>query len=114
MGKPLGKHLDLSKRQVIFNCLENSATAVEIAALVNLHPTSISREIKKRRTWKPGNVGDTSICIDCANKKFCHIRHNCNNQCKKNLLTLQNNEQLHQKSKIHMQERGFKKISVCM
>lgn len=83
MGKPLGKHLDFSKRQVIFNCLENCATAIEIAALVNLHPTSISREIKKRRTYKPGNVGDTSICVDCANKKACHIRHNCKNQCTK-------------------------------
>lgn len=84
MGKPSGKHLDLSKRQVINNCLENKATAKDIASLVNLNPTSISREIKKRRVLKRGNIDDTSICTDCANKKNCYIKGNCSNKaCKK-------------------------------
>lgn len=52
MGKPSGKHLDLSKRQVIYNCLVNNNTAKEIAYLVDLDPTSVSREVKKRRTLK--------------------------------------------------------------
>lgn len=47
MGKPLGKHLDRSKREVIVNCLENNCTAKEIGELVNLDPTNVSREIKK-------------------------------------------------------------------
>ena len=84
MGKPSGKHLDLSKRQVINNCLENKATAKDIASLVNLNPTSISREIKKRRVLKRGNIDDNSICVDCANKKNCYIKGNCSNTaCKK-------------------------------
>ena len=77
MGKPSGKHLDLSKRQVIYNCLVNNNTAKEIAYLVDLDPTSVSREVKKRRTLKRGNNNDTSICVNCAKKKFCYIKKNC-------------------------------------
>lgn len=84
MGKPLGKHLDLSKRQVIFNCLQNNCSAKETAFLVDLHPTSISREIKNRRVFKPGAITDTSICSNCANKKTCTKRGNCKNKCSKN------------------------------
>lgn len=77
MGKPLGKHLDRSKREVIVNCLENNCTAKEIGELVNLDPTNVSREIKKRRVLKKGNIDDTSFCVDCANKKNCHKKGNC-------------------------------------
>ena len=77
MGKPLGKHLDRSKREVIVNCLENNCTAKEIGELVNLDPTNVSREIKKRRDLKKGNIDDTSFCVDCANKKNCHKKGNC-------------------------------------
>ena len=54
MGKSTGKHLDLSKRQVIFNCLKNNITAKEIGTLINLDPTNVSREVKKRRTIVKG------------------------------------------------------------
>lgn len=52
MGKPLGKHLDRSKREVIVNCLEKNCTAKEIGELVNLDPTNVSREIKKKKSSK--------------------------------------------------------------
>lgn len=85
MGKPSGKHLDLSKRQVIFNCLENNATAKEIAALVNLDPTNISREVKKRRSFIKKDISENKYCGDCANKKSCRIKQRCRKiDCRKN------------------------------
>ena len=85
MGKPLGKHLDLSKRQVIFNCLENNVTAKEIAALVNLDPTNISREVKKRRSFIQRNISENKYCGDCANNKSCRVRQRCRKiDCRKN------------------------------
>ena len=85
MGKPLGKHLDLSKRQVIFNCLENNVTAKEIAALVNLDPTNISREVKKRRSFSQRNISENKYCGDCANNKSCRVRQRCRKiDCRKN------------------------------
>lgn len=78
MGKSTGKHLDLSKRQVIFNCLKNNIIAKEIGTLINLDPTNVSREVKKRRTIVKGNKDDTSICVNCAKKKTCCIKGNCN------------------------------------
>lgn len=87
MGKPLGKHLDRSKREVIVNGLENQLTAKEIGSLINVDATSVSREIKKRRVLKKGSFNDTSICTDCANKKACSKRGVCNRKgCKKKCL----------------------------
>ncbi len=88
-----GKHLDRSKREVILNCIENNKTAKEIGALINLDPTNVSRELKKRRKiYKASN--DLTICHNCKNKIGCSKRHACKNpKCQKKCLkcpTMQN------------------------
>ncbi len=72
MGKPSGKHLDRSKKEVIVSGLENQLTAKEIGSLIKIDATNISREIKKRRVFKKGSFNDSSVYSDCANKKVCN------------------------------------------
>ena len=64
--KPSGKHLDLSKRQVIYNCLVNIITNSEIASSISLDHTSVFRKSQKRKS-KKRNKSDASIC-DVFNK----------------------------------------------
>ena len=50
--KPSGKHLDLSRRQVIYNCLVNIITNSEIASSITLDSTSVFRKVKKENLKK--------------------------------------------------------------
>lgn len=82
-----GKHLDRSKRVVIQNALDNNMKAKQIATLVNLDPTNVSREIKNRRSFRAKSSNDKSICSKCANKIACNIRRACmQTSCKQKCL----------------------------
>lgn len=82
-----GKHLDLSKRTSIKNCLDEGKTAREIGAIVGLDPTNVSREVRKRRTQKQVASLNASLCAKCANRfgcnrhRACAARKKCNQRC---------------------------------
>ena len=78
MTKSKGKHLDLSKRQIIVNGLEQGLTAKQLGLLVGLDPTNISREIKRHRVLRKFSYPpDTTICRDCMNKLSCTKQRSC-------------------------------------
>lgn len=77
MGKSKHVHIDLSKRQVIENMLSLDKSATEIARVLNVHKSTISREVFKYRTLF--FVGDkvTAICSHCLNAPTCKCKHRC-------------------------------------
>ena len=70
-------HLNLSKRQIIENLLIDHKSATEIARVLNVHKSTISREIFKYRTlYYVGDKSD-SICSHCLNAASCKLKHRC-------------------------------------
>ena len=83
-----GKHLDLSKRTAIKNCLDEGMTAKEIGRVVGLDPTNVSREIKHRRNAKKVASLVSAKCADCANRFGCSRHRVCrsNSKCRQRCL----------------------------
>jgi len=64
------KHLTLNERKIIQTGIENRSNKVDIARIIGKDPTTITKEIKKHRIFKPRNqFYYPSICI---HRKECH------------------------------------------
>lgn len=58
------KHLTLDERKIIQTGIENRSNKVDIAKTIGKDPTTVAKEIKKHRTFKPRNQFIyPSICI---------------------------------------------------
>ena len=56
------KHLTLDERKIIQTGIENRSNKIDIARTIGKDPTTIAKEIRKHRTFKPRNQYP-SICI---------------------------------------------------
>ena len=69
------KQLTLSDRKIIQEGLEKSLSKVEIAKMIGKDPTTIGKEIKKRRVLKARNTFNRdSICIHLKECKKCYSK----------------------------------------
>ena len=69
------KPLTLIDRKTIQNGIEHSLNKSEISKIINKDPTTISKEIKKRRVLKPRNIFNRdSICIHLKECKKCYSK----------------------------------------
>ena len=69
------KQLSLNDRKIIQDGLEKSLSKVEIAKMIGKDPTTISKEIKKRRVLKARNTFNRdSICIHLKECKKCYSK----------------------------------------
>ena len=69
-------HLSLEDRKKIQEGIENELTKVQIAKKIGKDPTTVSKEIKKRRKLKPRNPFNNPI--SCTKFKQCGI---CKGEC---------------------------------
>ena len=82
------KHLTLDNRVFIEKCLDQDMPMKDIAKPLCKDPSTISKEIKKHRTFHPhkdlGIKGPINRCInkkDCSIKKACIASTQCNRRC---------------------------------
>jgi IS30 family transposase len=89
------KHLTHDNRSIISNMLDKRCSFNEIATKINKDPTTISKEVRKRRVIEGGNVrfkpkNDclnrrnckiSKLCIGCT-KSRCSMCSTCNKVCK--------------------------------
>ena len=69
------KQLSLNDRKIIQDGLEKSLSKVEIAKMIGKDPTTIGKEIKKRRVLKARNTFNRdSICIHLKECKKCYSK----------------------------------------
>lgn len=74
------KHLTLENRIFIEKCLDQSMTMRDIAKPLCKDPSSISKEIKKHRTFHPHNdLAITNATNRCIHKKNCTLKKICPN-----------------------------------
>ena len=69
------KHLTLDNRVFIEKCLDQDMSMKDIAKPLCKDPSTISKEVKKHRTFHPHN--DLAIkggANRCVNKKQCYIK----------------------------------------
>lgn len=84
------KHMTKELRELIEKGIRQNNSLKEIANTINKDPTTISKEVLKRRTKvvkDPGYNVMTSFCSKCINYKNCEIVHlckiiGCNKKCK--------------------------------
>ena len=79
-------HLTLDERNIIEQELCNNTSFKDIAILLDKDPTTISKEVKKRRIRKEGQA--IHINFNCCSRKFNCTRRNvcgfhCNRECRK-------------------------------
>ena len=67
-----GTHLTLEERKIIQAGIENSSTKADISRTIGKDATTIAKEIRKHRTFKPRNTFNSGII--CANRKLCPIK----------------------------------------
>lgn len=76
MGKNNHRQFNLTKRQTLENLLNKSETATVIASTLSLHPTSISREIKRHRLLV--EISDHAcFCSSCSHHRSCTLHFRC-------------------------------------
>ncbi|MBR6476171.1 MAG: IS30 family transposase [Lachnospiraceae bacterium] len=82
------KHLSLDNRVFIEKCLDQDMTMKEIAKPLCKDPSTISKEVKKHRTFHPHNDlafrVSANRCIkkkDCSLKKVCPATKLCTGRC---------------------------------
>lgn len=82
------KHLSLDNRIFIEKCLDQNMTMKEIAKPLCKDPSTVSKEIKKHRTFHPHNDlasrGPVNRCVlkkDCSLKKVCPTTYLCTGRC---------------------------------
>jgi len=82
------KHLTLDNRVFIEKCLDQNMNMKDIARPLCKDPSTISKEIKKHRTFHPHNDlasrGPVNRCIhkkDCSLKKVCPTTSLCTGRC---------------------------------
>jgi len=69
--------MDLSKRMIIQNQLNQGHTASDIASILKVHKSTISREIKNYRYLCFKGENKPSICSKCERNAFCNLKHRC-------------------------------------
>lgn len=77
MGKNKGKQLDLSKRKVLAQGLEDGKTATAIARSLGCHKSTVSREVLKYRYLSFKGEDRPSLCSTCSKNQTCTLRHRC-------------------------------------
>lgn len=77
MSKNKGKQFNIEKRAILSRMVAKSNKAKEIGEILNMDPTSISRELKRNRikTKEVGNDG--TLCNSCFHKSGCSIKKVC-------------------------------------
>ena len=82
------KHLTLDNRVFIEKCLDQDMSMKDIAKPLCKDPSTISKEVKKHRTFHPHNdlaiKGSANRCIkkkDCSLKKVCPATKLCTGRC---------------------------------
>ena len=82
------KHLTLDNRVFIEKCLDQDMAMKDIAKPLCKDPSTISKEVKKHRTFHPHNdlaiKGSANRCIkkkDCSLKKVCPATKLCTGRC---------------------------------
>lgn len=73
------KHLTLSQRIEIEKGLNDGLSFAEIARKTGKDPSTISKEVKKRRASRVRN--DDPSAVPCSNKSNCSIRYLCAKEC---------------------------------
>ena len=82
------KHLTLDNRVFIEKCLDQSMTMKDIAKPLCKDPSTISKKIKKHRTFHPHNdlalrgpVNHCRLKKNCSLKKVCPTTRLCTGKC---------------------------------
>ncbi len=87
MGKNNNIQMDISKRIIIQEQLNQGRTASDIASLLKVHKSTISREIKNYRYLCFKEETKPSLCSKCKDNSSCNLKHKCgrmlcNNKCR--------------------------------
>ncbi len=82
------KHLTLDNRVIIEKGLDVSKPLSSIANALGKDPTTISKEIKKHRSFQKHNVFNEpsfrcALAKDCHRKNVCHTELFCKRECKR-------------------------------
>ena len=72
-----GTHLTLEERKIIQAGIENGSTKADIARTIGKDATTIAKEIRKHRQFKPRNTYNRPVL--CARQKIC--RKGCAKKC---------------------------------
>jgi len=75
-----GKHLTSFSRSFIEDALINNSSLNEIANHLGKDPRTISKEVKRNRTFKKSK---TEFKGGCIHRRVCKIKHLCSDICKK-------------------------------
>lgn|GEM_PF-3406936 len=76
-----GTHLTLEERKIIQAGIENSATKADIARTIGKDATTVAKEIRNHRVFKPRNTFNNPLV--CGNRKSCPTK-----PCVKNAKTM--------------------------
>ena len=77
MSKNKGKQFNIEKRAILSRMVAKSNKAKEIGEILNMDPTSISRELKRNRIKTKEMENDGTLCKSCFHKSGCSIKKVC-------------------------------------
>ena len=86
MSKNKGKQFNIEKRAILSRMVAKSNKAKEIGEILNMDPTSISRELKRNRIKTKEVENDGTLCNSCFHKSGCSIKKvygslSCSQRC---------------------------------
>ena len=74
------KHLDITQREIIQVGIKNGSTKAAIARTIGKDPTTIAKEIRTHREFKPRNTFNNPILCVNRNTPFC-LTNRCMKKC---------------------------------
>ena len=77
MSKNKGKQFNIEKRAILSRMVAKSNKAKEIGEILNMDPTSISRELKRNRIKTKEVENDGTLCNSGFHKSGCSIKKVC-------------------------------------
>lgn len=77
MGYNQGKQFNLEKRAVLARLIAKFHTAKEIAVILGMDPTSVSRELKRNRSLIKEALTPETFCTLCFHRKYCSLKRIC-------------------------------------
>ena len=77
MSKNKGKQFNIEKRAILSRMVAKSNKAKEIGEILNMDPTSISRELKRNRIKTKEVENDGTLCNSCFYNSGCSIKKVC-------------------------------------
>ena len=77
MGRNQGKQFNLEKRAILARLIAKEHTAKEIAVILDMDPTSVSRELKRNRSLIKEATTPVTICTICSHRKYCILKRIC-------------------------------------